>query len=90
MFPLGECLQCPVTGVYKYLKLLPRKWGYLSQSATWTMDEVRDAYKAFLALCRNGKTKHNAPRFRPRGTLSGLHCHQEGFKVDGDAKNDGR
>ncbi len=68
----------------RILKTLPRAKGYYSMSAQLTRDEVRQAWRSFFALRKNGRTKHNAPGFRPRGFLSPLRYVQSGFTVAGD------
>jgi len=68
----------------RILAALPRAKGYYSMSAQLTRDEVRQAWRSFFALRRNGWTAHNAPGFRPKTRLSDLKYVQSGFKVDGD------
>jgi putative transposase len=68
----------------RMLATLPRAKGYYSLSAQLTRDEVRQAWRSFFALRRNGHTEHHAPGFRPKTTLSSLQYVQSGFKVDAD------
>ncbi|MBX6378822.1 MAG: transposase, partial [Clostridia bacterium] len=68
----------------RILAVLPRAKGYYSMSAQLTRDEVRQAWRSFFALRRNGRTSHNAPGFRPKAMLSPLKYVQNGFKVGGD------
>jgi len=68
----------------RLLKELPRAKDYYSMSVQLTREEVREAYKAFFALRKEGKTKHQAPGFRRKGYLSPLRYVQSGFKVEGD------
>jgi IS605 OrfB family transposase len=68
----------------RILATLPRAKGYYSMSVQLTRDEVRQAWRSFFALRRNGRTKHNAPGFRPKSMLSPLKYVQSGFKVEGD------
>ena len=68
----------------RILAALPRAKGCYSMSAQLTRDEVRQAWRSFFALRRNGHTEHNAPGFRPKAMLSSLKYVQSGFKVDGD------
>jgi len=68
----------------RILAALPRAKGYYSLSAQLTRDEVIQAWRSFFALRRNGRTEHNAPRFRPKSMLSPLKYVQSGFKVEGD------
>ncbi|MGC8903659.1 RNA-guided endonuclease InsQ/TnpB family protein [Thermus sp.] len=71
-------------GLNRILKGLPRAKDYYSMSVQLTREEVREAYKAFFALKRQGKTRHQAPGFRRKGYLSPLRYVQSGFKVEGD------
>jgi putative transposase len=66
------------------LKELPRAKDYYSMSVQLTREEVREAYKAFFALRKEGKTNHQAPGFRRKGYLSPLRYVQSGYKVEGD------
>lgn len=66
------------------LAMLPRAKGYYSLSAQLTRDEVRQAWRSFFALRRNGHPEHHAPGFRPKAMLSSLKYVQSGFKADGD------
>jgi putative transposase len=68
----------------RILAALPRAKGYYSMSVQLTRDEVRQAWRSFFALRRNGRTDHNAPGFRPQSMLSPLKYTQSGFKVEGD------
>jgi putative transposase len=68
----------------RILAALPRAKGYYSMSAQLTRDEVRQAWRSFFALRRNGRTDHNAPGFRPKSMLSPLKYVQSGFRVEGD------
>jgi putative transposase len=68
----------------RLLAALPRAKGYYSLSAQLTRDEVRQAWRSFFALRRNGRTTHNAPGFRPKSMLSPLKYVQSGFRVEGD------
>lgn len=68
----------------RILKGLPRAKDYYSMSVQLTREEVREAYKSFFALRKEGKTKHQAPGFRRREYLSPLGYVQSGFKVEGD------
>lgn len=68
----------------RILAALPRAKGYYSMSAQLTRDEVRQAWRSFFALRRNGRTAHSAPGFRPKSLLSPLKYTQSGFKVGGD------
>lgn len=68
----------------RILATLPRAKGYYSMSAQLTRDEVRQAWRSFFALRRNGRTSHSAPGFRPQSMLSPLKYVQSGFKVEGD------
>ncbi|MEW6244678.1 MAG: transposase [Bacillota bacterium] len=68
----------------RILKELPRAKGYYSMSVQLTRDEVREAYKSFFALKKNGLTQHEAPGFRRKGQLSPLKYVQSGFKVEVD------
>lgn len=68
----------------RILKGLPRAKDYYSMSVQLTREEVREAYKSFFALRKEGKTKHQAPGFRRREYLSPLRYVQSGFKVEGD------
>lgn len=68
----------------RILATLPRAKGYYSLSVQLTRDEVRQAWRSFFSLRRNGRTEHNAPGFRPKSMLSPLKYVQSGFKVDGD------
>jgi putative transposase len=68
----------------RILKELPRAKDYYSMSVQLTREEVREAYKAFFALRREGKTNHQAPGFRRKGYLSPLRYVQSGYKVEGD------
>ncbi|HHY80206.1 MAG TPA: IS200/IS605 family element transposase accessory protein TnpB [Thermoanaerobacter sp.] len=68
----------------RILKELPRAKGYYSMSVQLTRDEVREAYKSFFALKKNGLTQHEAPGFRRKSQLSPLKYIQSGFKVEGD------
>jgi IS605 OrfB family transposase len=67
----------------RILKELPRAKDYHSMSVQLTREEVREAYKSFFALRKEGKTKHQAPGFRRKGYLSPLRYVQSGFKVEG-------
>lgn len=67
----------------RILKKLPRAKGYYSMSVLLTRDEVRQAYGAFFALRKNGRTEHSMPGFRPKSRLSPLKYVQSGFKVEG-------
>jgi len=51
----------------RILKELPRAKDYYSMSVQLTREEVREAYKAFFALRKEGKTNHQAPGFRRKG-----------------------
>ncbi len=66
----------------RILKELPRAKDYYSMSVQLTREEVREAYKAFFALRKEGKTAHQAPGFRRKGYLSPLRYVQSGFKVE--------
>ncbi len=68
----------------RILATLPRAKGYYSMSAQLTRDEVRQAWRSFFALRKNGRTEHNAPGFRPKSFLSDLKYVQSGFEVTGD------
>jgi putative transposase len=68
----------------RILKELPRAKDYYSMSVQLTRDEVRQAYKSFFALRKEGKTNHQAPGFRRKGHLSSLRYVQSGFKVKGN------
>ena len=68
----------------RILKELPRAKGYYSMSVQLTRDEVREAYKSFFALKKEGLTQHEAPGFRRKGYFSPLKYVQSGFKVEGD------
>ena len=68
----------------RILKELPRAKDYYSMSVQLTREEVREAYKAFFALRKEGKTNHQAPGFRRKGYLSPLRYVQSGFKVEGN------
>ena len=68
----------------RILKELPRAKDYYSMSVQLTREEVREAYKAFFALRKEGKTNHQAPGFRRKGYLSPLRYVQSGYKVEGD------
>jgi putative transposase len=68
----------------RILKELPRAKDYHSMSVQLTREEVREAYKAFFALRKEGKTNHQAPGFRRKGYLSPLRYVQSGYKVEGD------
>jgi IS605 OrfB family transposase len=68
----------------RILAALPRAKGYYSMSVQLTRDEVRQASRSFFALRRNGRTRHSAPRFRPKSMLSPIKYVQSGFKVEGD------
>ncbi len=68
----------------RILKELPRAKDYHSMSVQLTREEVREAYKSFFALRREGKTAHQAPGFRRKGYLSPLRYVQSGFKVEGN------
>ncbi len=68
----------------RILAALPRAKGYYSMSAQLTRDEVRQAWRTFFALRRNGRAAHNALGFRPKCRLSPLKYVQSGFKVEGD------
>jgi putative transposase len=68
----------------RILKELPRAKDYYSMSVQLTRDEVRQAYKSFFALRKEGKTNHQAPGFRRKGHLSPLRYVQSGFKVKGN------
>ena len=69
----------------RILAALPRAKGYYSMSVQLTRDEVRQAWRSFFALRRNGRTKQNAPGFRPKSMLSPLKYVQSGFRVEGDS-----
>jgi putative transposase len=56
----------------RILKELPRAKDYYSMSVQLTREEVREAYKSFFALRKEGKTNHQAPGFRRKGYLSPL------------------
>jgi IS605 OrfB family transposase len=45
---------------------------------------VRQAWRSFFALRKNGRTDHHAPGFRPKTRLSDLKYVQSGFEVTGD------
>jgi putative transposase len=68
----------------RILKELPRAKDYHSMSVQLTREEVREAYKSFFALRKEGKTAHQAPGFRRKGYLSPLRYVQSGFKVEGN------
>ena len=68
----------------RILKELPRAKDYHSMSVHLTREEVREAYKSFFALRKEGKTNHQAPGFRRKGYLSPLRYVQSGFKVEGN------
>jgi len=68
----------------RILKELPRAKGYYSMSVQLTRDEVREAYKSFFALKKEGLMHHEAPGFRRKSYLSPLKYVQSGFKVEGD------
>jgi IS605 OrfB family transposase len=63
---------------------LPRAQGYYSLSVQLTRDEVRQAWRAFFALRKNGHPEHQAPGFRSKTHLSDLKYVQSGFAVMGD------
>lgn len=66
------------------LATLPRAKAYYSLSVQLTRDEVRQAYRSFFALRKNGRTEHHAPGFRPKAFLSPLKYVQSGFAVEGN------
>jgi len=68
----------------RILKQLPRAKDYYASSVQLTRDEVISSYRSFFALRKNGKTKHQAPKFRHKGYLSPLKYVQKGFKVKGN------
>lgn len=68
----------------RLLATLPRAKGYYSLSVQLTRDEVRQAWRSFFALRKNGRTEHQVPGFRPKTRLSDLKYVQSGFKVEGD------
>lgn len=68
----------------RILKGLPRAKDYYSMSVQLTREEVREAYRSFFVLKRQGKTRHQAPGFRRKEHLSPLRYVQSGFKVEGD------
>ncbi|CDM65414.1 RNA-guided endonuclease InsQ/TnpB family protein [Pyrinomonas methylaliphatogenes] len=68
----------------RILSTLPRARGYYSMSVQLTRDEVRQAWRSFFALRRNGRTDRSAPGFRPKSMLSPIKYVQSGFRVKGD------
>jgi IS605 OrfB family transposase len=68
----------------RILKELPRAKEYYSMSVQLTRDEVREAYKSFFELRKQGLTQHHSPGFRRKCYLTPLKYVQGGFKAEGN------